>query len=120
MTDTTDTHDAPSPGSYESSVHIMPVPVLLAVFFALIVLTVATVGATLVDLGSWNIWIAMGIATVKATLVALYFMHLRYDRPFNGFLFMIALVFVAIFLSLTLIDTQEYQPDVENRVQSSR
>ena len=58
--------------------------------------------------------IALGIATLKASLVALYFMHLRYDNPFYAVVFLAALLFLAIFLSLTLLDTFQYQPDVEN------
>ncbi len=98
--------------------HVMPVPMLLAVFFALMALTVLTVTATWVDLGGWTLAIAMGIATIKASLVALYFMHLRYDHPFNGLLFAVALAFLATFIALTLLDTLEYQPDV-NAVQQN-
>jgi cytochrome c oxidase subunit 4 len=93
--------------------HVMPLPVLLGVFAALMVLTFLTVAATWVDLGWFNLPIAMAIATVKATLVALYFMHLRYDAPFNGLALLVALVFVALFILITLLDTFQYQPDVE-------
>ena len=54
----------------------------------------------------------MAIATVKATLVALYFMHLRYDRPFNAVVFVSALVFVTLFVGIALIDTAAYQPEL--------
>lgn len=94
--------------------HVMPVPVLLAVFATLMVLTAATVAVTWIDLGQWNLAIAMAIATLKATLVALYFMHLRYDHPFNGFIFLVALVFLALFLSLTMLDTLQYLPEIDN------
>ncbi len=70
--------------------------------------------ATWVNLGGWNLWIALGIATVKASLVALYFMHLRYDNPFYALIFVTALVFLAIFLSLTLMDTLQYAPNIDN------
>jgi len=100
-----------SPG--KPHVHVVPLPILLAVFAALIVLTWITVAATRIDLGSWNLVIAMAIATVKATLVALYFMHLRYDKPFYSLLFVTAVLFVGIFISLTLMDTLEYQPDTD-------
>jgi cytochrome c oxidase subunit 4 len=92
----------------------MPIPILLAVFVALAVLTYLTVAATYFDLGPLNLWIALGIATVKGALVALYFMHLRYDHPFNGLVFVIALLFLALFLGLTLLDTFQYQPDIKN------
>ena len=105
MADTTDAHEGMS--------HVMPVPILLGVFFALIVLTFATVAATWIDLGPWNLGLAMGIAMVKATLVAAYFMHLRYDNPFNALLFGAALLFLALFISLTMLDTLEYRPDID-------
>ena len=77
-------------------------------------LTVLTVAATWVDLGTANLWIALGIATVKASLVALDFMHLRYDHPFNGFIFVAALAFLTLFLGLVLLDTWAYQPEIES------
>lgn len=92
--------------------HVMPWPLLVAVFAALIALTVATVAATWFDLGSANLLIAMVIATVKASLVVLYFMHLRYDHPFNAVIFVTGLLFLALFLSLTLLDVDQTQPDV--------
>ena len=94
--------------------HVMPAGVLVAVFAVLIVLTGLTVAAAGVDLGAANLSVALGIATVKATLVALYFMHLRYDSPFNALVFVTALVFLALFLSLTMLDTIEYQPDIQS------
>ena len=118
MSDTASTQPTarPSPAGHAKLAHVMPVWMLLAVFFALMALTLLTVAATWVDLGGWNLAVAMGIATVKASLVALYFMHLRYDHPFNGLLFVVALAFLATFIGLTLLDTLEYQPDV-NAVQ---
>src|SRR4051794_11138170 len=55
--------------------HIVPVPVYLWVFAALMVLLIVTVAAARVDMGSMNIVVAMTIAVVKAALVVLYFMH---------------------------------------------
>lgn len=95
-------------------VHVMPFRVLVTVFVALLVLTVATVAVTWVDLGQFNLWLAMAIATVKASLVALYFMHLRYDNPFNGLILIVGLGFLALFLGLVLLDTFQYQSDISN------
>ena len=97
----------------ESVAHVISLPVLLGVFLLLMLLTVVTICATWVDLGVWNLWIALGIATIKAGLVALYFMHLRYDHPFNGLIFVTALVFLFLFLSLTMLDTLQYQPTLD-------
>ncbi len=94
------------------TVHIVPFRVLAGVFGALLVLTVLTVAATRVDLGSANLALAMAIATAKAALVVLYFMHMRYDHPFNAVVFVTALAFVALFVVFTLLDTAAYQPEM--------
>lgn len=102
---------ADSGQSHGPAVHVMSAPALIAVFLALLVLTGATVAATAVDFGAANLVIALGIATVKALLVALFFMHLAYDRPFNALVFCTAWLFVAVFAALTLLDTaQPYLP----------
>ena len=75
-------------------------------------LTVITVAAVHVDLGKLNLWIALIIATVKASLVALFFMHLWYDKPFNAIVFVGALVFVMLFVGFALLDTTAYQPEL--------
>ena len=107
------THATPGPeGDDDLHVHIVPPRVLLGVFGALLVLTVLTVVAAEVDLGSLNLVGALVIATAKATLVALYFMHLRWDRPFHGFVFLAALAFVMLFIILALLDTMNYAPDM--------
>jgi len=61
------------------SEHIVPIRVYVSIFTALLVLTLLTVGVALIDLGRLNIVVALVIATFKATLVLLYFMHLRYS-----------------------------------------
>jgi cytochrome c oxidase subunit IV len=94
--------------------HVAPVKVLIGVFVALLALTALTVAAVRIDLGALNIWIAMGIATVKATLVALYFMHLKYDRPFNAMVFLASLVFAGLFVAIALLDSREYQPSIQS------
>ncbi|MGC8916510.1 MAG: cytochrome C oxidase subunit IV family protein [Thermoanaerobaculum sp.] len=96
----------------ESFVHVVPLRVLVGVWLSLLVLTIVTVGATWVDLGSFNLWLAMAIATLKASLVVLYFMHMRYDHPFNAIVFIGALLFVMLFVGLALLDTRAYQPEL--------
>ena len=90
--------------------HVMSPRMLLTVFTALVMLTVVTVVAAQFSFGTWEIWISLGIASVKATLVAAYFMHLRYDKSFNGVVFVSSLLFVALFLALTLMDLQGPSP----------
>ena len=93
-------------------VHVMPLKVLFGVFAALLVFTVLTVAVTWVDLGSFNLLIALAVAVVKATLVALYFMHLRYDKPFNALALVSTLVFLALFIGFALLDTGASAPGV--------
>jgi cytochrome c oxidase subunit IV len=106
-------HKAHAAGAHTAHLsHVMSPQMLLTVFGLLLLLTALTVGLAMVPLGAWEIWISLGIATVKAGLVALYFMHLRYDAPLNGAIFVFSLVFVALFLGFTLMDANEYFPDV--------
>ena len=64
------------------------------------------------DLGSLNLWVAMAIATLKASLVLLFFMHLRYDRPINAIVFFGTLLFVLLFIGLALMDSAAYHADL--------
>ena len=100
-------------GDHQGLGHVVPVKILVAVFLALLVLTVLTVAITKVDLGNLNLYVALAIAGVKATLVVLYFMHLRYDRPFNLVVFLGCLAFVVLFISLVLTDTRSYSPTLD-------
>ena len=92
--------------------HVVPLRTLVAVLMALLALTVITVAVTYVDLGPLNIVIALVIALVKATLVLLYFMHLRWDRPFNAVVLITSLALVVLFIMFALIDSNAYQPDL--------
>jgi cytochrome c oxidase subunit IV len=113
MTDTTVATDH-APHDADQIAHVMPMGTLVRVFLGLLLLTVVTVSVTRFNLGSFNLLAAIGIATVKAALVVLYFMHLRYDNRFNALIFMAGLLFLAIFLGGALIDTLQYQPDIES------
>ena len=93
----------------QSFVHIASVRLLLIVWVALIFGTWLTVSASNVDLGFLNIWIGLAIATGKAVLVALYYMHLRWDKPFNAFVFVSAFAFLALFIGFALMDSAHYQ-----------
>ncbi len=85
--------------------HIIPFKVLASVFGALIVLTVLTVAVAQIELGVLEIPIALGIALAKSTLVVMFFMALKYDKPVNSMVFTVGTVFVVVFLVFTLFDT---------------
>lgn len=113
MTNPTPHH--PREPYYQPVGHVVPLWLLFLVFFILMALTVVTVLAIQVNLGSLNIWIALGIAGVKAILVALFFMHLWWDKPFNSIVFISALAFLALFIGVVLVDTTSYQPVIIER-----
>lgn len=95
-------HDAHDDGAVHA--HVSPVLFMVAVFGALIFLTVVTVAVSYVDLGPANNLVAVGVATLKAALVATFFMHLRWDKPFHALVFVGSFVFLALFIVLTLND----------------
>jgi cytochrome c oxidase subunit 4 len=84
--------------------HIASAQFYWGIFSALIVLTLLTVKVSYYDFGSANIIIALVIATMKASLVAAFFMHLRHDNLFNTIAFLAAFLFLAIFILLTYDD----------------
>ena len=104
---------SPTPCVETSLAHVVEVRVLLAVFAALIVLTAVTVGVSYFDFGAFNLMVALGIATIKAALVALWFMHLRYESGLHAFIFLVGVAFLGLFLVITMFDSIEYQPSVQ-------
>lgn len=98
---------------HEGLGHVSSIKTLFGVFGALMVLTVITVAAIHINMGSWNIVVAMLIATVKASLVALYFMHLRYDTGFVRIAFASSILFLFLFLAFALMDSGAYQNDIQ-------
>jgi cytochrome c oxidase subunit 4 len=95
-------------------VHVVPPRILIAVFAVLLVLTFMTVAVTWIDFGrTANVWIALTIAAIKSAFVALYFMHLRWDSPFNAVILIAALFFVALLIGIITLDTSEYHINFE-------
>ena len=94
--------------------HTMPVSLLVGVLAALMFLTIVTVAVTRVDLGSQgNLIVAMVIATIKAGLVVTFFMHLLWDKKFHLILFLTSVLFLILFMSLSINDRSEYEQDIE-------
>jgi cytochrome c oxidase subunit 4 len=89
-----DSHDANAPKLY------------FVVLITLLILTFITVAASKVQFGSGmvNVVIALTIATIKASLVALFFMHLIHDRAMNGIILVSSFIFLGIFLGFSYGD----------------
>ena len=87
------------------SEHIVPIKVYISIFAALMVGTAVTVWAGLQDFpGALNVIVALTIAVIKATLVILYFMHVRYSSHLIWVVFASALFWLALLFALTLSD----------------
>jgi cytochrome c oxidase subunit 4 len=100
---------APGPGPHQqdhadAGHHIIPTSTYYKVFAALMVLLVLTVGAAELNLGPLNVVVAVFIAVVKAVLIILYFMHVRYSSKLVWVFAGAAFVFVFIMFGLTLND----------------
>jgi cytochrome c oxidase subunit 4 len=107
-THTTDTHapHAEAHQHHDSSIYLKTLVVLF-------ILTAITVGASYINFGSGNVAIALFIASIKAILVALFFMHLKDDKPMYGIIAAAGFVFLGIFLMFDLLDFDarvKYQP----------
>lgn len=92
--------------------HVLPLWVLLGTWAALMGLTVFTVSVSNFELGAFDLPVAMGVATVKAMLVLMIFMHLGFDKGFHSLLIFGSLLFVFLFISFLLIDRGQYQPEI--------
>ncbi len=86
------------------SEHIVSPKIYAAIFLSLMAGTGITVWAAFQNFGPFNIVIALGIATIKATLVVLYFMHARYSPKRTHLVIICSIFWLAIMLGLTLTD----------------
>jgi cytochrome c oxidase subunit 4 len=84
--------------------HVLPRRVYYAVFAALVVLTALTVFVARLDLGPMNSVVALGIAVVKASLVVLYFMHVRYGSRLVWVVLGAGVLWLFLLISITLGD----------------
>ncbi|MBZ0265483.1 cytochrome C oxidase subunit IV family protein [bacterium] len=86
--------------------HVLPISAYLGVFSALIFFTIITVVVAAIDLGPFNMVVAMLIAGTKALLVGLIFMHLLFDRKLYLMLFLVGMITLTIFIVITMFDTE--------------
>jgi cytochrome c oxidase subunit IV len=92
------------PGEGLVSEHIVSPKVYFAIFALLMIFTAATVAAAFMDLGPFNLVVALGIATIKATLVVLYFMHVRYNPKLIWLAIALAVSWLGVLVVVTLSD----------------
>jgi len=99
--------------------HPVSTKLLFGVFFGLIFLTILTVvvSASAKSMGvpaAFMFPIAMTLATAKAFMVCAFFMHMWWDKSFNVIAFLSSLLFVSLFIGMTLMDTGHYQSTIES------
>ena len=85
-------------------VHVTPLSTYIMVFLALAVGTLLTWGASTVDLGMWNTPIALIIATIKAVLVILFFMHVIHSTRLTWVIVIGSFLWLAVLFVLTFAD----------------
>jgi cytochrome c oxidase subunit 4 len=92
--------------------HVVPKKLYILVFAALILFTGLTTGVAFVNLGKWNTVVALAIAVCKASLVVLFFMHLRWSTGLMRMVLLSAFMWFAILVALTLSDefTRQWTP----------
>lgn len=89
---------------HDTEHHAVPVRINMLVWAALMLLTATTVGVTAYDFGFLNVVVALTVATTKAGLVILWFMHLRYEGRVIRLMVFTAFVILAIAIGLTFFD----------------
>ncbi len=90
-------------GPSQSS-HVIEYRTLLNVLVILLVFTGITVGAAYLDLGSLNVWISLSIASIKASFVLLFFMHMKSEGKVLVYSFLGTIFFLSIMISFTFWD----------------
>jgi cytochrome c oxidase subunit IV len=88
----------------EPHTHPVPIRLYVAVWAGLVALTGITVGAATLDLKQVSTLVAVGIAVLKSSMVLLYFMHLRWDRPVFRYMALAAILAFGIFFALSFLD----------------
>ncbi|MGA3082136.1 MAG: cytochrome C oxidase subunit IV family protein [Terracidiphilus sp.] len=91
-------------GQNEHAHHIVGPMVYVAILFALLAGTAATVWASFIDLGPWNPVIALAIATTKASLVVLFFMGVKYSTKLTKLTVFAGIFTFLVLISMTLAD----------------
>jgi cytochrome c oxidase subunit 4 len=88
----------------EEHAHIVSYKTFLIIWVALLILTGITIAVAQYNLGALNIWVALGIATLKAGLVVAVFMHMQYENRLFKLSLLSALTILAIFIGFTFFD----------------
>lgn len=84
--------------------HVLSYTTLAFILGLLLILTGVTVAVSYMDLGFFNVPVALGVACTKVTFVLLYFMHLKYEGPIINLSFIGTITFLLIMIGFTFFD----------------
>ena len=87
-----------------AATHVLPLSIYIGIFTALLVLTGTTVAVAFVDLGPFNVVAALTIAVFKATLVVLFFMHVKYSPRLTWLVVIGSIFWLGLLLAMTAGD----------------
>jgi cytochrome c oxidase subunit 4 len=90
--------------AYKNTSHIFEYKSLFYILIALLILTGITIGVSFVNLGSLNVWVALFIASVKGSLVLMFFMHMKYEGKMLALSFLGTIFFLTIMISFIFWD----------------
>jgi len=99
----TKTYDFEPPG-HRPAHHISSLLMYFGVFFALMIMTVVTVWVSRIDLGEWNVIVAITIAVIKMTLVILFFMHVIHSSRLTWVIVIASFLWLGVLFVLTFSD----------------
>lgn len=86
------------------SPHVFEYSTLFNILLTLLVFTGITLGVSYLDLGQFNVWVALFIASCKGALVLLYFMHMKFEGKVLVYSFLGTIFFLAVMISFTFFD----------------
>ena len=84
--------------------HMLSFKTLFTILVFLLMLTLLTIGISMIDLGKLNVWAALLIASIKASLVILFFMHMKFESMAIKISFVSTICFVAILIGFIFWD----------------
>ena len=89
---------------HDDDLHILPDRTQFNVYVALIILTAITVAASVKFPGPIGVGVALVVTPLKASLILMYFMHLKFERPVFVIMFLVAISILAVVMGLTVLD----------------
>lgn len=89
---------------HKNSKHVTGYGTYVLVWLGLLALTSVTVTVAGISIGQYTLFVALGIAAIKSSLVINIFMHIKFDEPIFKFFFIISVITLLVIFALTFVD----------------